>query len=106
MPLICFYKLRCDTEVETTITTATDASTIFNTEAFRFLPSGNSVYVECLVRVCLDSDPAQECTLCPTSGKRKRRAITDGSNAPLVDSQTATIRSPIFYIIDKGKKTI
>jgi len=89
---------RCTYEQETTQLATSDTETTFNTEAFRFVPSGNSIYVECRVRVCLDSDTSQECTFC--SKKRKRRDITDGSTKPL-ESQIATIKSPIFYIIDK-----
>jgi len=84
--------------VETSQLSASDNETIFNTEAFRYVSSGSSIYVECRVRVCLDGDVSPQCTFCPNS--RRRRDITDGSAEPL-ESQIVSIKSPIFYIIDK-----
>jgi len=89
---------RCDFEVETSQLSASHNETIFNTEAFRYVSSGSSIYVECRVRVCLDTDVSPQCTLC--SNSRRRRDITDGSAEPL-ESQIVSIKSPIFYIIDK-----
>lgn len=90
---------RCDMEQGTSFTIApTDTDTYFKTEAFRYLNvAGQAVHVECLVRVCLDTDGAAECGLCPFSG-RKRREITDEKTTV---GQMAVVKSPVFYIVDE-----
>ena len=93
------FNYRCEFEVETSQLSYSDHTTVFNTEAFRYASSGSSIYVECRVRVCLDADGSPQCTSCPNS--RRRRDITDESAEPL-KSEVVSVKSPIFYIIDKG----
>ena len=80
--------------------------TVFKTEAFRFLPSGNKIFVECLIRVCLDTDSTLDCSLCgsaPSVG-RKRRDVAQQieGNSKEQASQTMTVKSPVFYILERG----
>lgn len=89
---------RCNLEQKTYWTTApANKASIFKTEAFRF-STQNEVFVECLVRVCLSTDATSECTLCPAPA-RKRRAVDDST------SETMTIKSPIFYILERDSTT-
>ena len=74
-----------------------DESSVFKTEAFRYFGSSNKVYVQCLVRVCLDTQQSDECKLC--SSKRKRRNAEAESN----EGQTILVKTPVFYIIDRGE---
>lgn len=97
------YKLidnRCSADVGTTKPTSTDKQTNWYTEAYRYLGDANSaVYVECLVRVCLNSDTSDECSFCPA---RKRR---DVDNEESSTGQMAIVKSPVFYIIEKEQPT-
>lgn len=76
-----------------------DKVSTFKTEAFYFLASSNAIYVECLVRVCLSNDTSQECVMC---GTRKRRDVE--SRSKIENSQIVFVKTPVFYIIDKGLK--
>merc|ERR1712038_2151118 len=76
----------------------TETESIFKTEAFRYLAATqNKIYAQCLVRVCLDTQSTQECTLCPA--KRKRRSTEEEEEETTV-GQMAMVKSPVFYIID------
>ena len=78
----------------------TDGSSIFKTEAFRYLAAANNkIYAQCLVRVCLDTQSSAECTLC-TPGLRKRRSTEEEDESTV--GQMTVVKSPVFYIIDKG----
>jgi len=92
---------RCTMESGTSwFSNPTDAESVFKTEAFRYLSaSGNKIYTQCLVRVCLDTQTSAECTLCSPGLKRKRRS-TEEEEEPSV-GQMALIKSPVFYIIEK-----
>ena len=81
---------------------STAKSTSFKTEAYRYLGVSNSaITVECLVKVCLSSDGTPSCTFC-NSG-RKRREVTDETSDETPSGQMTVVKSPVFYIIDKGK---
>jgi len=76
----------------------TEKQSIFKTEAFRYLAAtNNEIYAQCLVRVCLDTQDSQECTLCPFSGRKRRSTEEESSTV----GQMAVVKSPVFYIIDK-----
>ena len=76
-----------------------DNKTEWQTEAYRYVSGvGDAIHVECIVRICLDTDQSAECSHCSS---RKRRAADDGD----VTGETALIQSPIFYIADKGTFT-
>ena len=75
----------------------TDTTTNWKTEAFRY-SSTHSLYVECIVRICLDSDSSQQCTLCSPSAKRRRRNADE-----IKTSEIAFIKSGAFVIIEEGK---
>lgn len=78
----------------------TNKLSIFRTEAFQFASAGNTVYVECMVRICLLSDASPECSInCPNRMMYRRDVIGE---LTVGKSQTATVKSPIFYVIDKG----
>ena len=84
----------------TSYLSANDTYTVFKTEAFNFLNSGNAVYVECRILVCFTSDNSLDCRACPT--KRKRRSITEES----MEQKAVNVKSPIFFIIDSGGRNI
>ena len=73
-----------------------DKVSVFKTEAFRYFGSSNSVYAQCLVRVCLDTQQSDECKLCGSA--RKRRNAEDESDG----GEMIMVKSPVFYIIDRG----
>jgi len=91
---------RCDMESGTSwVANPSDASSIFKTEAFRYLAAANNkIYAQCLVRVCLDTQSTDECTLC-TPGLRKRRSTEEEDESTV--GQMMVVKSPVFYIIDK-----
>jgi len=91
---------RCDMEPGTSwVANPSDASSIFKTEAFRYLAAANNkIYAQCLVRVCLDTQSTDECTLC-TPGLRKRRSTEEEDESTV--GQMMVVKSPVFYIIDK-----
>ena len=74
--------------------------TIFTSEAFTYITGENSIYVECTVQVCLASDSTTPCSLCLEHSNRKRREVTMDDEQST--EQTTIIKSPIFYIVDKG----
>ena len=76
--------------------------TEWQTEAYQYLSSSSdAVYVECIVRICLlDTDKSAECSHCSS---RKRRDGDGESSDP--SSEMAFIKSPVFFIIEKGIKT-
>lgn len=91
---------RCIDDSGSRSLTSTDKLTSWETEAFRYLSDSNSaIYVECLVRVCLDTDSTAECTFCPS--KRKRRDVNSAESS----GEMALIKSPIFYIVEKDQTT-
>jgi len=91
---------RCDMEEGTQwVSSPNDTFHIFRTEAFRYLGVGNTVHVECLVRVCLDTVSVQECTHCPFSGRKRREVTAEGSSS--TTGTMSVVKSPIFYIIDR-----
>jgi len=87
---------RCDMEPGTSwVSNPSDISSVFKTEAFRYLASShNKIYAQCLVRVCLDTQVSQECTLCGLSRKRRNTGDEQSDEAP-----TVVVKSPAFYII-------
>lgn len=94
-------KTRCDLEYGTSWVTAEGANktSVFQTEAFRFVGANEQVFVECIVRVCLATNTDAECTLCSgTKTRRRRREISEEEKGDPSDYKT--IRSPVFYIID------
>ena len=97
-----FFVHRCDFEPGSSwISNPTETESIFKTEAFRYLAaSQNKIYAQCLVRVCLDTQVSQECTLC-TNAKRKRRSTEEDEKTTV--GQMALVKSPVFYIIDRRK---
>jgi len=92
---------RCDMESGTSwVSNPTDTESVFKTEAFRYLAATqNKIYAQCLVRVCLDTQGSQECTLCAPGLKRKRRSTEEEEKTTV--GQMAMVKSPVFYIIDR-----
>ena len=85
----------------------TALETVFKTEAFRFLPSGNTIHVECVVRMCLMYDADPNCDSCLTPGPpiRMLRGLSAGQleSTGFRDSKpTVIVKSSMFYIIEKG----
>ena len=105
--IVFFLFFRCTLEQKTYWEGFSIAKqTVFKTEAFRYLSSGNTIFVECLIRVCLDTDSTADCSLCapaPSVG-RKRRDVAQQieGNSKEQASQTMTARSPVFYILERG----
>ena len=60
----------------------------------------SSIYVECTILVCLASDSTKPCSLCLGNVNRKRREATMDDEQST--EQTTIIKSPVFYIVDKG----
>ena len=72
-------------EKGTTLISTTNKDSVFSSEAFRYL-TGRSVYIECVVRVCLMSSAEPDCLLCSNNVDRKRREVTvDGQSKDNVD---------------------
>ena len=65
-------------------------------EAFRYLSGGSSVYIECIIRVCLTNDPSLECKLCLT--QRKRREVIEDSNNDVEERRI--VKSSVFHVVD------
>lgn len=73
----------------------------WQTEAYRYLsPSSDAIYVECLIRICLETDRSGECSHCSS---KQRREADDGNPS---SEGMAYIKSPVFYIVEKGIKSI
>jgi len=92
---------RCPVDAGTSYISQNASLSIFKTEVFKYLGYTNtSVYVECLVRICLESDGTNQCTFC-SNATRKRRDINDGIGESSTPAQMAVLKSPLFYIIEK-----
>lgn len=89
---------RCQTEGGTKLISTKNKETIFASEAFAYVSGESSIYIECTVLVCLAADITSECSLC-LKNNRKRREIAIGDQST---ERTTIIKSPVFYIIDKG----
>jgi len=80
----------------------------FKTEAFRYAPSGNTIYVKCIIRMCLLADNSPECILCPFRNRRKRRAISSSSSPDIVVGQSSSglvaVRTAEFYLLEKDSQ--
>ena len=62
LTLLPFFKFRCDLEERTSwVTNPAQSRSTFKTEAFRYAPSGNTIYVKCIIRMCLVTDNSPEC---------------------------------------------
>jgi len=92
---------RCTMESGTSwVSNPTESVSVFKTEAFRYLASNNmKIYAQCLVRVCLDTQVSDECTLCTPGITRKRRSTEEEEQTTV--GQMAMVKSPVFYIIDR-----
>jgi len=88
---------RCPSDPTTKLTTNTDLKSTLRFEAFAFVASPNSVYLECEVILCLDSTVDSRCDLCSSSRKR-RRAIED-----INKSGYHRIKSKSFFVIPRPK---
>jgi len=90
---------RCADDEGTSIGIIDSTSTEWTTEAYRYIgEADSSIYVECLVRVCLKTETSGDCQTC---GSRKRRDVDDDQST----GQMALVRSPVFYIIEKEQPT-
>ena len=65
-------------------------------EAFQYLSGGSSVYIECVIRVCLTNDNSLECKQCLT--QRKRREVIEDSNNNVEERRI--VKSSVFYVVD------
>lgn len=99
-------RFRCTmADSKTSYIMTNDTQTVFKTEVFYFLQSPGAVYVQCSIRICYTSDNSTECSLCPL--KRKRRTTTDESmERRALESQTVSVKSPIFYIIQSSRRIL
>ena len=87
---------RCPVDEKTSIFTKMDNKTEWQTEAYRYLStSSNAIYVECIVRICLDTDQSAECSHCSS---RKRREADDDDDTST--GETTNIKSSTFYIVE------
>ena len=86
---------RCPSDPTAKLTVDSDLKSTLRFEAFTFLSSPNSIYLECEVIMCLASTVDSRCDLC--SSKRKRRRDIE-------DMDTYgyhRIRSKSFFVIPK-----
>lgn len=86
---------RCPSDPTAKLTVDSDLKSTLRFEAFTFLSSPNSIYLECEVIMCLASTVDSRCDLC--SSKRKRRRDIEDIDT----SGYHRIRSKSFFVIPK-----
>ena len=89
------HSFRCPSDPTAKLTVDNDLKSTLRFEAFTFLSSPNSIYLECEVIMCLASTVDSRCDLC--SSKRKRRRDIEDMDT----SGYHRIRSKSFFVIQK-----